>query len=318
MPPNSTRSVRDRLNRWGSTALGLGLFSWALWVITQEVRQYEAADIWAGFQNISRMTWLLAIALTALNYWILTGYDTLAVKFVGKVLSYPRTAFVGVVSYGISNGVGFRFFSGAAVRLRFYRQWGFSLAQIAQIVTFCSFSFWLGLLSIAGFLFVFEPSDLLAQFNLPFTSTRGVGVLLLAIVSGYLILCGLQRQTIHIGRWQLPQLTIRLSLGQIGLTTLDWATAASVAYALLPPEIELSYGEFVGIYLVAQISGVLSNVPGGLGIFESVLLLLLPSVSSAALLGTLVAYRGIYYGVPLLTGLLLLGGYELYQQRHAD
>ena len=52
--------------------------------------------------------------------------------------------------------------------------------------------------------------------------------------------------------------------------------------------------------------------PGGLGVFETVLILLLaPAISSEKLLATLLIYRGIYYFLPLLVGVALLIGYEL-------
>ncbi len=37
-----------------------------------------------------------------------------------------------------------------------------------------------------------------------------------------------------------------------------------------------SFGAFAGVYLIAIAAGVISNVPGGIGVFEAVLLLLLP------------------------------------------
>ena len=72
---------------------------------------------------------------------------------------------------------------------------------------------------------------------------------------------------------------------------------------------------FFGAYLLAQFAGVVSTVPGGLGIFETVILLRLhPSVSSSLLLGTLVVYRVIYYLLPLVGAIGLLGLYELRQR----
>nr|WP_217523130.1 lysylphosphatidylglycerol synthase domain-containing protein [Pleurocapsa sp. PCC 7327] len=83
----------------------------------------------------------------------------------------------------------------------------------------------------------------------------------------------------------------------------------------MPTATPLSYPEFFGIYLLAQIAGIISNVPGGLGVFETVMLLLLsPPVSSASLLGALLAYRGIYYFLPLSSAILILGLDELHQR----
>jgi uncharacterized membrane protein YbhN (UPF0104 family) len=79
-----------------------------------------------------------AIAFTGLNYFLLTGYDTLAVRYLGQTLSYRRIALVSLISYAISNSVGLALLSGSAIRYKFYSAWGFSAAKIALIITFCN------------------------------------------------------------------------------------------------------------------------------------------------------------------------------------
>jgi uncharacterized membrane protein YbhN (UPF0104 family) len=113
----------------------------------------------------------------------------------------------------------------------------------------------------------------------------------------------------------LPHLPINLSLMQIFVTSIDWAIAGGVLYVLLPSGPSLSFPAFFGVYLLAQLAGVVSHVPGGLGIFETIILLLLePSIPAVNLLGALLAYRGIYYFLPLAVALALLGSYEVKQR----
>jgi uncharacterized membrane protein YbhN (UPF0104 family) len=91
--------------------------------------------------------------------------------------------------------------------------------------------------------------------------------------------------------------------------------AGAVLYVLLPVPKNLSYFGFFGIYLLGQLAGIISNVPGGLGVFETILILLLaPVISTDKLLGVFLAYRGIYYFLPLAISMLMLGGYELKQR----
>ncbi len=75
----------------------------------------------------------------------------------------------------------------------------------------------------------------------------------------------------------------------------------------------------LGIAVVSLTLGIASSVPGGLGIFESsVLLLMAPSIPLAApTIGALVAFRAIYYLVPLVLGLVALGAVELWRRRRA-
>ena len=71
---------------------------------------------------------------------------------------------------------------------------------------------------------------------------------------------------------------------------------------------------FLGVYAAAVIAGIISHVPGGVGVFEAVVLLTVPNVPPEAMLGSLLAYRAIYYLAPLVLGTLLFGGKELAAQ----
>jgi uncharacterized membrane protein YbhN (UPF0104 family) len=287
----------------------------SLWAIAQELRQYHIREIWSSLTAIPISHVLGAVGLTGLNYIALTGYDTLATYYIRHPLPYRKTALAALISYAISNSVGLALLSGSAIRYRLYRAWGLSVIEIAQIVAFCNLSFWLGLFAVGGVLFLVEPVGVPTLLHLPFTTVHPLGALFLAIVLGYLLATVVRRKPLRFGQWALPHLPLGLCLAQIAVTSLDWALAAAVLYLLLPPAASLSYPVFFAIYLLAQIAGILSNVPGGLGVFETVMLLLLsPSLTSAALFGSLLAYRGVYYFLPLVTAALLLGGYELRQR----
>lgn len=294
--------------------MGILLFSVSVWAIRRELNHYDIDDIWQSFSRISDGYVVWAIALTGLNYCMLTGYDTLAARYVQLPLPYRKTALVATLSYAISNTVGAALLSGSAIRYRFYTTWGISAPQIAQIIAFCNLSFWLGLLTLGGVLFVVEPIDIPAGLSLPFGSLKSVGVLFLVIVGTYLLFSAAFRRSLRIGSWTLPRLTWQMAIAQIGITSCDWALAAGALYVLLYSPALPSYPGFLGIYVFAQVAGILSSVPGGLGVFETVMLLLLsPPLASTTLLGTLLAFRAIYYFGPLLLAMVVLGIYEVSQ-----
>jgi hypothetical protein len=303
---------RQRLSHIGSALLSLLLFALSIWAITQELQKYHIREVWKSLTAISVSHLLLAVGLTGLNYIVLTGYDTLAVRYIRHPLPYPKTALVAVISYAISNSVGLALLSGSAIRYRFYRPWNLSIAEIAQIIAFCNWSFWLGLFAVGGVLFLIEPVEVPALLHLPVTSVHPIGVIFSLVVVSYLFISILSKKPLRVGRLTIPHLPINLCLAQIAITSLDWALAAAVLYVLLPASVPISYPGFFGIYLLAQIAGIISNVPGGLGVFETVMLLLLsPPISSAELFGALLAYRGIYYFLPLSLAALLLGLCEI-------
>jgi len=291
------------------------ILSLSFWTIQQQLQKYPLEDVIHSIAAIPGQSIGLAIALTALNYFILTSYDTLAVRFVRHPLPYRKTALVAAISYGISNTVGFALLSDSAIRYRFYSRWSFSAKEVAQIVAFCHLTFWLGLFTIGGAIFLINPPFVPGLLNLPFNSAYVVGGVFLAIVSAYLIWNWAGNQSIQIGKWTLPHIPFHLSLIQIAVTSLNWMIAVMVLYVLLPTTASLSYFSFFSIYLLAQLTSILSSVPGGLGVFESVLLLLLSSeVNSAALPGALLAYRGIHYFLPLVMAVFGFGFYELRQR----
>src|SRR5207237_1285768 len=68
--------------------------------------------------------------------------------------------------------------------------------------------------------------------------------------------------------------------------------------------------------LLAQMTGLASHVPAGLGVFEVIILFFLtPAIPAATVLGALIAYRGIYYLLPLLCGCTVLAVYECLERR---
>jgi uncharacterized membrane protein YbhN (UPF0104 family) len=306
---------RKRLSDISSILFSVILLSLSIWAIKEELSHYHFHQVWQSITVIPTAHILTAIALTGFNYLILTGYDTLAVYYIHHPLPYQKTALVALISYAISNSVGLALLSGSAIRYRFYRAWGLSAIEIAQIIAFCNLSFWLGLFTVGGILFLVEPLKIPGVLHLPFSTVHPVAILFLAVVFAYLGLIVIRKKPLTIGKWTLRYMPLNLCLAQIITTSLDWGLASAVLYILLPSSVSLSYPVFFAIYLLAQIAGLVSNVPGGLGVFETVILLLLsPSVHSPALFGSLLAYRGIYYFLPLITAFLLLGFYEL--RRH--
>jgi uncharacterized membrane protein YbhN (UPF0104 family) len=296
--------------------VGLVLFILSIWAIQQELAKYSPQEIFASLKAITDKRLITASALMVINYIMLTGYDTLAMIYIQGSLDYKKTAFVGFMSYAISNSVGLALLSGSAIRYRFYAHWGLSNRQIASIIGFCNLSFWLGLLAVGGVTFLIEPLQVPKVLKLPFTSVHPLGLVFLIIIFAYLALSLFTHKTLQIGRWKLPHLPFKLSLAQISITAIDWGLAAAILFVLLPPSLSLSYAGFFGIYLLAQIAGIISNIPGGLGVFETVILLTLSStIPSVQLLGSLLAYRVIYYWIPLILAIFCLGGYELKRQR---
>ncbi|MBD0334945.1 MAG: UPF0104 family protein [Cyanobacteria bacterium Co-bin13] len=307
-----------QFSRFVPALFSLGLFCLSAWAIHSELSQYPPRAILSNIRMIPGEALAAAVALTGLNFLFLTGNDTLGTRYARHPLPYRKTALVAVISYAISNSVGMAMLSGGAIRYRFYSAWGLSAGKIAQVIAFSGLSFWIGLLFLCGLVFTLAPLPLPDLLDLPFNTVRPIGLLFLAGITAYLTLTGLNRHPVKIGRWSLPNMPLKLSLGQIAITSGDWAAAAGVIYSLLwlsGLNSGLSYFTFFGAYLLALVSSIISNVPGGLGVFETVLLLLIsPPIGADSLLGVLLVYRVVYFFLPLMLGVMLLAIYELRQR----
>lgn len=304
---------RARLSQVLQTGLGILLLLGSSWVIHQELQQHPLAEILAALQTISRGGILTAIALTGLNYGVMIGYDALALRSLRVTLPFAQIAVTSITSHGISNAVGLALLSGSGVRYRLYSR-DLSPLQIAQVIVFCNFSFWLGLLTVAGGVFSEQSVAIPTALKLPFTSVHPLGYGFLAAIAAYIDWNLFGSRTLSLGHWRIPHISLPICLGQLAIAASDWLLSALVLYVLLPAPVA-GFSSFLSVYLLAQIAGIISNVPGGLGVFETVMLLLSPLPDSAVLLGALLAYRCIYYGLPLITGMLLLGWHEFARAR---
>jgi uncharacterized membrane protein YbhN (UPF0104 family) len=308
--------AHKRLTQIIPSAIGLLLFGVSIWALAQELHEYPPRVLWQSLWVIPPVQVLLALGATCLNYVAISSYDALAIRYIRHPLPYAQTALAGGVSTAIGNSAGLSLLTNVATRYRFYSSWGLSAVEIASLTAFCHISFWLGLLTVGGLAFLFQPIMALpASLHLPFHSVRPLGAVFLAIIVGYLVGNAFSQRSWKIGKWVFPHLPIPLSFGQVAIASCDWLLAAAALYLLLPPTISISYPGFLSLFLLAQVAGIWSNVPGGLGVFETVMLVLLShTITSSTLFGILLVYRGIYYLLPLAIAALLFAGHEWWQR----
>lgn len=308
------KAIAARLRAALPAVIGLALFLAALEVLRTELRAVTWNGLTADLLNISRGRLLLAVGLTAANYAVMTGYDFLAFAYVGKRLPWGRVAAASFLAYAISNNVGFAMLSGASVRFRFYTRWGLTAEDLSRIVFSYVVTFWLGLLLVGGLSLALStlPRELGPTLG---AIAAPVGWLLMLASAGYVAAAVLGRGPLRAGRLVLPLPRPRLALAQLGLSVLDWTIAGLVLHVLLPPG-SVPFLALMGAFLASQLLGLTSHVPGGLGVFEGVMVLLLkPFLSSAALLPALAAYRAVYYLLPLSLATVALVADELRQRR---
>ncbi len=301
--------TKRRLFKNISSLIGICLFGAAVVVIHHEMRGYHLHDIIRQFGLIPHGDLATAIALTILNYLVLTGIDALGLRYVQHPLAYHKLAVASFIGYVFSNSV--TVIGGGAARYRVYSTLGVCANEVAELVLFCGLTFWLGFFTVAGAVFVLQPHEAWQQIHFPFGSVRILGAVFLAVTAAYLTGTGLRRRPLVIRGWDLRVPSLAISSGQIAISCVDWLLAAGVLYVLLPHAVHTGFGKFLGVFAMAQAAGLLSYVPAGLGVFETVFLLSFAGAGdTAAITASLLLYRLVYYILPLILASVLLTIHE--------
>ncbi|HPO14549.1 MAG TPA: bifunctional lysylphosphatidylglycerol flippase/synthetase MprF [Candidatus Hydrogenedentes bacterium] len=295
---------------------GAVLFLVTIYVLHHELMAYHVHDILSALKGIPKIHFFAAVIFTVLGYLALTLYDVLAFVYVGRRLPYPKIAIASFIGYAFSNNIGFSFLSGGSIRYRLYSAWQLSPVDIARIVAFCTITGWLGFFTLGGIALLLEPSSLGVLLHMPFHSTHLLGALFLLGVSVYAAASLFRKHSFRFRDTEL-QLPRPWLVGlQLIVACVDLSLAATVLYMLLPADAALSYPAFLGVFIVAIVAGLVSQVPGGLGVFETLMVVLLSGkVPVTGLLSALLAFRGVYYLLPLIAAAGIFGGHELYLRR---
>ncbi|MDP9095742.1 MAG: phosphatidylglycerol lysyltransferase domain-containing protein [Pseudomonadota bacterium] len=305
-------AVLKKVARQLPAVLGVLLLGGAIYVVWKEFHHLKIADIRAALSEISAKALVGSFIWTVLSYGVLTFYDRLGTIFAGNKVSYRRVAFASFCAYALSHNLGFAAVSGAAVRYRLYAHWGLSPVQIAKVIAFCSLTFGLGGMVLGGCILFLEPEAVPFLGTLiPHWGMYLIGTVMWAVVVGYISLSRfVGRFTVFGVEIELPHW--KMAFVQVALATVDVAVTAAIMYQLLPEAANLTFVRFLGVYLSSYSAGLAANIPGGLGVFDTAMLLgLEPYMSAPRILGGIVVFRLYYYIIPLFIAGTLFAGNEL-------
>ncbi|MDK4807962.1 MAG: lysylphosphatidylglycerol synthase domain-containing protein [Novosphingobium aromaticivorans] len=262
---------------------------------------------------------LAALGLTVCSYLLLTFYDRLALRMVESDVPLGTMMRASFTSYTLSHTLGFGAVTGGSARLRIYGQAGVSAAKVARVVVIAGIAFWVGLVTAASLALLVNPAPVtLGGHTLPAGPARLVALAVLVLVPG-----GAVAARFFSGRftpeWARSGWLARMRqaitlphpgavLALVGVSTLELSAAAAALYVLLPHPQGWHFAAFILAYAMGMTAGLVTHVPGGLGVFEAVLLAALPEYAhgaangqtGAATLAALLGYRIIYYMLPLV------------------
>ena len=301
----------QRLRPWLPTLLGAGLLVVSTAVLIDVLAHFSLADLGREIRAIGWADLLASIALTGLGFAALVGYEFFGLRFAGKPLPLRITALGAFVAQSIAHTVGFAAVVATSLRYRIYAPSGLT---VAKVQAFFVFTFCLGLATLAGLLLIVEPGypARLVPLPLPLWLWQATGVAALAVVAGYLGWSARTRHPIRVLGYPILPPRPRVTAIQILLGFIDCGAGAAALWVLMPESLELGFLAMLGMFIAAVILGALSHVPGGLGVFEGVILFQIgtPSDQAAAVVGALVVYRAVYYLLPFGVGCALYAAHE--------
>jgi phosphatidylglycerol lysyltransferase len=288
----------------------------ALYLAGHELQNYHLSDIYTSIMAYSSGTIVSALGFTLLGYLALASYDWLALQHLNKPLPASNVLLAGFIGFAVSNNAGHALLSGGSLRYRFYSSWGLGGIEIAQVVLFSTLTYFLAIGTLVTISYFFITTNSLIDNHL----LGGVFPLLMwaviILLAGYWLLVLSGKRSFFWRGHQISLPSVRITLLQTLIGVSDLLLAGAVLYSLLAHNAPMPLMVFINAYLLAQLAGLFSQVPGGLGVFEGAFIYLVHDQNNGtALMAALLVYRIIYYLLPLLIATVFLLMYELRQRR---
>lgn len=299
------------LGKLAGMLVALGLMALSLVTISRTLEGVAWSDVGAALAAIPSGYILASLLLAALSYLALTGYDVLGLNYLGRPLPYRRVVLGSFLSYAFANNLGFPLLTGGSVRFRIYGPAGLGAADIALLTLICGLTFALSGALVAALCLTLEPTALGRLIGLsPWLTLLG-GLALMGGLAGYVGWVGTEPRALRWGLRELPLPGARSTVAQLAIGLADLTFAAAALYLLLPTSADIGFLLFVGVFAVAMTLGLLSHVPGGIGVFETVMLIAIPGAAATEILASLLVFRCVYYLLPLLAAVVLFVVHEM-------
>lgn len=262
-------------------------------------RKVDWQEVWNVIRSYNRYVLSGAAALTFVSYLLYGCYDLLARVYCGHKLAKRQVMLVSFICYAfnltLSTWVG-----GIGMRYRLYSRLGLPGSTITRIFSLSIATNWLGYVLLGGIIFTIGGVKLPAHWYISDTSLRFTGGVLLLIIATFLLACAFaKRRHLNIKgqRFKLP--SWRFALAQMLISAINWMVMGAIIWLLLGQE--GNYIFVLGVLLVSSIAGVIVHIPAGIGVLEAVFLALLAGehLSQGTIIAALLAYRALYFFIPL-------------------
>lgn len=297
-------------------ALLLAFFVAVATLIVTRAAEVDWARVGRSLASYSAFELMFAFLAAALSYVCTGSYDLIGRRYTGHHLSALRTASINAVAYAFALNLG-ALVGGWGFRVRLYTRFGVPVWVVLRIIILAVVTNWSGFVLLSGVLLLLWPPALPAEWSVPVTALRGAGVVLLAVVAGYLAACAIGHRRgwslqVRGARMRLP--SVHMGLAQLALSSASWLLMASALALLLPAD--LPFKRVVESLFASSIAGAALHVPGNVGVLEgSFAALMSAELDEADALAGILAFRAVYFLAPFLLAAVGYGVLEAHARR---
>ena len=256
---------------------GLFFFGVAAYAIYLQLSKYNFDDIKEALFSIPSKNLIYAGLASFCGYLALSSYDFLAIKYIGRKLAPWKWIFAGIIGFAVSNNAGHAIVSGGAIRYRLYTRWRFHATEIVRMITFSGFTYLVACFFLIIVGFIITPDHAFGGGGVSKAATAITTAGSFIGLSVYLSASIFYKKPIKIKGIDFTMPNLKTALEQIFIGAADILMASSVLYFSLTAFVPIKFDVFIGVFIIAQVLGVFSQVPGGLGIFEGLFLYILPN-----------------------------------------
>jgi hypothetical protein len=293
--------------------LSVAIIAVAAVVLFHMLRDINVDEVIAALKATEIKNIAAAAFFVACGYFTLTFYDWFALRAIGRAeIPYRIAALTGFTSYSIGHNIGATVFTGGAVRYRIYSTYGLDAIEVAKICFVAGLTFWLGNATVLGLGVVYHPQAAGPIDQLPAWLNRTIGVAMLVVLVSYVSWVWSAPREIGQGEWKVQLPSGPSTLLQICIGILDLGSCALAMYMLLPGEPNVGFVTMAVVFVSATLLGFASHAPGGLGVFDAAMLVALWQFDKEPLLAGLLLFRLLYYIVPFVLALVILGTREIW------
>jgi hypothetical protein len=298
-------------NRVG-VLLSLTIIAGAAVVLYRILGRIDVHEVIAAIRATPLHDVILAAVFVAAGYFTLTFYDLFALRTIGqRDIPYRVAALAAFTSYSVGHNVGASVLSGGAVRYHIYSHWGLGAIDVAKVCFIAGLTFWLGNATVLGLGIAYVPEAASAINQLPAWLNRALALAGVLALCGYVAWVWLQPRRIGRHNWEVTLPGGPFTLLQIAIGIVDLTFCSLAMYVLMPSEPQIEFITLAVVFVSATLLGFASHSPGGLGVFDAAMLVGLSQFDHERLLAALLLFRLVYYVVPFMLALVILGGREL-------